>query len=77
MYKVNKNDKAYKELQAYANSKNKKLKDVLLSDDHIEKVTDIFYEHMPKVVKWSMKKEKFVDFYKNNRETFVSQMKLI
>jgi hypothetical protein len=76
MYKVNKNDKAFKELDAYAKKNNKTMKEVLLDDSHLEKVCDIFYEHMPKVVKWSMKKEKFVNFYKDNRETFVSQMKL-
>lgn len=76
MYKVNKNDKAFKELDAYAKTQNKPLKDVLLSDDHLEKVSSIFYEHMPKMVKWSMKKDKFLAFYKAHREAFVAQMKL-
>ncbi|NCQ52258.1 hypothetical protein GW796_10305 [archaeon] len=76
MYKINKNDKAFKELDSYAKTQNTPLKEVLLSDAHLEKVSDIFYSNMPKMIKWSMKKEKFTDFYKNHREQFVSQMNL-
>lgn len=77
MYKVNKNDKTFKELEAYAKKNNKAMKDVLLSDEHLEKVCDIFYEHMPKLVRWSMNKEKFVAFYKDNRETFIKFLPVI
>lgn len=75
MYKVQKNDKAFQQLEKYAKEQGKSLKEVLLSDDHLQQVSDIFYENMPKVVKWSMKKEKFVEFYKNHREQFVAQIK--
>ena len=70
--KLNKNDKAFKELDAYAKKIKQPLKQVLLSDDHLKQVSSIFYKHMPKVVKWSMKEEKFRDFYKNHRESLVA-----
>ena len=76
MFKVKTNDKAFKQLDEYAKSKKIALKEVLLSDEHLKSVCDIFYEHMPKPVKWTMNKEKFTEFYKNHRETFVAQMNL-
>lgn len=76
MFKVQKNDKAFKELKSYADSVHQPLKDVLLSDEHFDKVSDIFYANMPKMVRWSMKIDKFKDFYRNHREQMVSSMAL-
>lgn len=76
MFKVQKNDKAFKELKAYADSVNQPLKEVLLSDIHFDKVSEIFYTHMPKMVRWSMKLDKFKEFYSNHREQMVSSMAL-
>jgi hypothetical protein len=76
MHKVNKNDKAFKELDAYAKAHKKDLKEVLLSEEHAPKIAEIFYKHMPALVKFTMKKEKFEEFYKANKETFVKQLKL-
>lgn len=70
--KLNKNDKAFKELDAYAKTVRQTLKQVLLSDDHLTQVSSIFYKHMPKMIKWSMKEEKFKNFYKNHRESLVA-----
>lgn len=74
MFKVDRNDKAFKELNDYATSIGKPLKEVLLSDEHLDKVAGIFYSHMPKMVRWSMKEPKFKEFYKEHRETFVNHL---
>lgn len=74
MFSVKKNDPAFKELATFADSKKKPLRDVLLSDEYLEEVSKIFYKHMPKMVRWSMKEEKFKDFYKNHREQLVASI---
>lgn len=76
MFKVQKNDKAFKELAAYADSVKQPLKEVLLSDVHFDKVSEIFYANMPKMVRWSMKLDKFKEFYRNHREQMVGSMAL-
>lgn len=76
MYKVNKNDKSFQELNSYAKSIKIPLKDLLMSDEHLEKVCDIFYAAMPKLVRFAMKKPAFIEFYKKNRVLFVKQMNL-
>lgn len=76
MLKVQKNDKAFKELDAYAKQQNLPLKEVLLSDTHLDEVTKIFYAHMPKMVRMAMKYDKFKGFYQDHRESFVAQMAL-
>ena len=72
--KVVKNDVAFKELNEYAKSTNLPLKNVLGSDEHLEKVCEIFYQHMPKMVKFTMTKDKFKIFYQNNREMFIKNI---
>ena len=74
MISVKKNDPAFKELATFADSVNKPLRDVLLSDDYLNEVSKIFYKHMPKMVRWSMKEEKFKEFYKTHREQLTAQM---
>lgn len=69
------NDVALKELNAYAEKHKKPLETILLSDEYLADVAEIFYKHMPKMVKFAMKKEKFQDFYKNHREQFVATIK--
>lgn len=76
MYKINKNDKAFKEIETYSKSQNKPMKEVLLSDEHLIPICDIFYSNMPKLIKMAMKKDKFIDFYKAHRIQFVSQMNI-
>lgn len=56
------------------NAEKKPLKEVLLSDDYLEQVSKIFYKHMPKMVRWTMKEEKFKEFYKNHREQLIAHM---
>ncbi len=74
MLKMKKNDPAAKELEAFANKKGKPLKQVLLADEHLIEVCDIFYPHLPKMVRMVMKKDKFYDFYKTHREALVAHM---
>lgn len=74
MFTVKKNDPAFKELAIFADGKNKPLRDVLLSDDYLDDVSKIFYKHMPKMVRWTMKEDKFKEFYKNHREQLIAHM---
>lgn len=74
MYTVKKNDPAFKELATFADTQKKPLRDVLLSDEYLEDVSKIFYKHMPKMVRWTMKEEKFKEFYKNHREQLIAHM---
>lgn len=76
MIKVQKNDAAFKELVEYSKSVSLPLRDTLLSDSHLDKVSAIFYKHMPKMVRWSMNESKFKDFYKNHREDFAARLTL-
>ena len=74
MLKVQKNDVAFKELSEYSKSVSMSLKDVLRSDDHLDKISSIFYKHMPKMIRWSMNETKFKEFYKNHREQFAANI---
>ena len=74
MFKVEKNDKAFKELTEYSKSISLSLRETLLSDTHLDKVSAIFYKNMPKMVRMAMKEEKFKEFYKNNREKFAGSI---
>lgn len=72
MFTVKKNDPAFQELEIFAKTKNKPLKEVLLSDEYLTEVAKIFYKYMPKMVRWSMKEEKFKEFYRNHREQLIA-----
>lgn len=76
MFKVNKNDKALKELLEYSQTTGLDLKSVMLSSEHLQNVADIFYAHMPKLIRFSMSKEKFTAFYDSHKESFVNSFKL-
>lgn len=74
MFEVNKNDKAFKELENYSKKVGKPLKEVLLSDEHIDTVSSIFYKHMPKMVRFVMKEPKFKEYYRTHREQLVGSV---
>lgn len=74
MYTIKKNDPAFQELKNLAKQKNLKLKELLLSDEHLQSVCSIFYKNSPKMVRWSMKEDKFIEFYKKHREKLVEQV---
>lgn len=74
MFKMKKNDPVATSLKEYANTQGLPLKTILVSDEHLLKICDIFYPNLPKLVRMSMNKEKFVVFYKTHREMFASQI---
>lgn len=74
MFKLKKNDPVANSLKKYAQEKNMPLKEILLSDTHLLEVCNIFYPNLPKLVRMSMNKDKFVNFYKQHRETFATQI---
>jgi hypothetical protein len=68
-------NKAQKDaLIALAKQVNLPVRDMLLSDDHLEASSEIFYQGMPKLVRMTMNLTKFKIFYKNNREKIVNDM---
>lgn len=72
MIKMNKNDPAARELEKFAKEKGKPVNEVLLSDEYLKDVCDIFYPYLPKMVRMVMNKTKFYDFYKLHREKLVA-----
>lgn len=74
MFQVKKNDKTMKELIDYAATTGLSLREVLLSESHLQQVSSIFYAHMPKLVRMTMNKEKFTNFYNQHKETFVNSL---
>lgn len=72
--KLNKNDKAFIQLNKQAKEKNQTLKVYLLDEKNEEDVCKVFYEHLPKLVKFSMNYEKFKVFYGKNKEVFVQNI---
>ncbi len=50
------------------------VRDMLLSDEHLDKSSEIFYQGMPKLVRMTMNLTKFKAFYKSNREKIVNDM---
>lgn len=76
MYKVKKNDKALVELKALAESSNMDVKSLLLSVAHLDKVCEIFYAQMPKLVRMAMNKEKFKVFYSQHKEEFANSIQV-
>jgi hypothetical protein len=75
MFKLNRNDKAFKELETLAKQHKLPLPQFLVSDEHLDKVSEIFYSYMPKIIKFATNQEKFKEFYKANREQFVKAIK--
>ncbi len=74
MFKMKKNDPVASSLKKYAEGKGMPLKNILLSDEHLSDVCDIFYPNLPKLVRMTMNKDKFVVFYKQHRESFAEQI---
>ena len=76
MYKVKKNDKALIELKALANKSGLSVRDLILSEDYLNNVCDIFYSHMPKLVRMAMNKEKFIKFYSEHKLQFADSIQV-
>lgn len=74
MIKLKKNDPVAKELEKYSQQVGKSLQAILVDDEHLEKVCDIFYPNLPKLVRMAMNKNKFTEFYKSHRTAFAEQL---
>ena len=72
--KYQKNQAQKDALIALAKEVNLPVRDMLLSDEHLDKSSEIFYAGMPKLVRMTMNLTKFKAFYKNNREKIVNDM---
>lgn len=74
MIKFGKNPEQLQKLTTLAQQKGLPLRDLLLSDEHLDAVCGIFYEGMPKMVRMAFNRQKFTAFYQRQRETIVSQV---
>ena len=50
------------------------VRELMLSDKHVDEVCAIFYEGLPKLARMAMNREKFKVFYTNQREKLADQM---
>jgi hypothetical protein len=69
-----KNNAQAQKLSALSKELNLPVRQIMLSDEHLEKVCPIFYEGLPKLARMSMSREKFKVFYVNQRENLADQM---
>jgi hypothetical protein len=76
MYKLNKNEPVFKKIEAMASQQQMSLKELLLSEQNLQIVSETLYEGLPKLVKWTMTKPKFLEFYSKNKESFVQALNL-
>ena len=72
--KYQKNQLQKDALVLQAKEVNQPVRDMLLSDEHLDKSSEIFYQGMPKLVRMTMNLTKFKTFYQNNREKIVNDM---
>jgi hypothetical protein len=69
-----KNNAQATKLNALSKELNLPVRDIMLADEHLEKVCPIFYEGLPKLARMSMSREKFKTFYINQRLKLADQM---
>jgi hypothetical protein len=69
-----KNNAQATKLNALSKELNLPVRDIMLADEHLEKVCPIFYEGLPKLARMSMSREKFRTFYINQRLKLADQM---
>ncbi len=69
-----KNNPQAQKLSALSKELNLPVRQIMLSDEHLDKVCPIFYEGLPKLARMSMSREKFKTFYINQREKLADQM---
>lgn len=66
--KINANHKGYKEIKTFADSKNMSIRDVMVSEEHLDSVVDILYKNMPKTIRWILNRDKFKQKYLDQRD---------
>jgi hypothetical protein len=69
-----KNQKQSTALKELAKAHNMSVRELMLSDEHLNAVCDIFYEGLPKLARMSMKREKFQTFFINQRLKLADEM---
>jgi hypothetical protein len=69
-----KNQKQSAALSALAKQHSVTVRELMLSDEHLTPVCDIFYEGLPKLARMTMKREKFQTFFVNQREKLADEM---
>jgi len=50
------------------------VRDLMLSDAHLEQVAPIFYDGLPKLARMSMKREKFQVFFAKQRQQIADEL---
>jgi hypothetical protein len=53
---------------------NMPVRDIMLSDEHLDNVCPIFYEGLPKLARMSMNRDRFRAFFINQRSKLADQM---
>jgi hypothetical protein len=61
-------------LSALSKEVNMPVREVMLSDEHVDKVCPIFYEGLPKLARMAMNRDKFKAFFLNQRASLADQM---
>jgi hypothetical protein len=69
-----KNNQQAQKLSALSKELKLPVRQIMLSDEHLDKVCPIFYEGLPKLARMSMSRDKFKVFYVNQREKLADQM---
>jgi hypothetical protein len=69
-----KNNAQAEKLSALSKAINLPVRDMMLSDEHLDKVCPIFYEGLPKMARMTMSRDKFKTFYLNQRVKLADQM---
>jgi hypothetical protein len=61
-------------LMALAKEVELPVRELMLSDEHLDKVCAIFYEGLPKLARMTMRPEKFKTFFSNQRLKIADEM---
>jgi hypothetical protein len=69
-----KNNTQAAQLSALSKELNMPVRDMMLSDEHLDRVCPIFYDGLPKLARMSMSRDKFKVFFTNQRLKLADQM---
>lgn len=69
-----KNHQQAQQLSALSKELNLPVRDIMLSDAHLDRVCQVFYDGLPKLARMSMSREKFKVFFTNQRQSLADQM---
>jgi hypothetical protein len=69
-----KNNVQAEKLAALSKDLGAPVRQIMLSDEHIDKVVPIFYDGLPKLARMAMTRDKFRAFFLNQRQKFADEM---